>query len=252
MGRLNEKVVVVTGASSGIAKTTSAMISKEGGKLILVDKNNDEGEATLELVRQSGSEAIFVHADITDEVQVRELFDKTISHFGKVDIIFNSAGVWSPDKDGKIIHLEQDVWDLILDVNLRGTYLMCKYAIPHLIDSAKGSIINVASQAAIRAQKGSGAAYTASKGGVLSMSRLLAAELAKKNVRVNTISPGYISTPINKEALEKNKVTTPLGRNGIPEDIGHAVVYLASDESSFVTGTNIAIDGGLSAELANS
>lgn len=249
MGRLDGKVMLVTGAGSGIGRASAIIAAREGARLVLADIVEEPGEKTRLAIEEEGGHATFVRTDVTDEDSVRALLVEAHAAYGDVTTLFACAGLWRPAKDGRITDLEVDAWNEILDVNLKGTFLIAKYTIPQMLSAGGGSIITVASDAALRAQRGVGSAYTASKGGVLALSRLLGLELARKSIRVNAVCPGPIRTELTADVQDRYDVSTPVGRTGRPEDIAWAVTYLASDESSFVTGTSFVVDGGLDALL---
>lgn len=250
MGRLDDNVMIITGAASGIGSRCAAMAAAEGASMVLADLAEEAGQQTRERIQEAGGTATFVPTDIADETAVAALVATAAETYGRVSSLFNCAGVWRPAVDNRIVRLELDAWLSVLEVNLTGTFLTCKHAIPEMIKSGGGSIVNVASVAAMRGQRGVGSAYTASKGGVLAMSRLLACELAAKQIRVNCICPGPIRTELTAELQDRYEVTTPLGRTGLPDDIANALIYLSSTESGFVTGATLPVDGGLTALLA--
>lgn len=250
MHRLKDQVMIITGAASGIGSRCAAMAAAEGAAVVLVDRAAEAGASVRADIERADGRATFVAADITDEDAVAQVVSTTVAIYGGVTSVFNCAGVWRPEVDNRVTQLDRDAWLSILDVNLTGTFLMCKHAIAEMLTSSGGSIVNVASAAATHGQRGVGAAYTASKGGVLSMSRLLACDLASRQIRVNCICPGPIRTELTAELQDRYEVSTPIGRTGLPEDIGHALVFLSSSEAAFVTGTALAVDGGVSAQLA--
>lgn len=249
MGRLDGKVMLVTGAGSGIGRVSAIIAAREGARLVLADIVEEPGEKTRLAIEEEGGHATFVRTDVTDEGSVRALLSAARAAYGDVTTLFACAGLWRPAIDGRITDLDVDAWNEILDVNLKGTFLIAKHTIPQMLSAGGGSIITVASDAALRAQRGVGSAYTASKGGVLALSRLLGLELARKSIRVNAVCPGPIRTELTADLQDRYDVSTPVGRTGRPEDIAWAVTYLASDESSFVTGTSFVVDGGLDALL---
>lgn len=249
MGRLTDQVVVVTGAASGIGREVAIMAAEEGASVVLADIS-DAARGTLEAIEEAGGSALYHFTNITDEGSVKDLTRAARDHFGPISGVVNAAGVWFHESDRRITDLDIAAWNATLAVNLTGTYLIAKYCIPQMRDAGGGSIVNIASVAASRAQLGVGSAYTASKGGVLALSRLLAVELAPKNVRVNCISPGPIRTELTADLQDQYSVTTPLGRTGRPRDIAVAAIYFLSTESGFVTGLDHPVDGGISAKLS--
>lgn len=250
--RLQDKVAVITGASSGIGRATALLFAKEGAKVVLVDINDAGGQETLDMVTAAGGEAIYIHADQSKAAEVEGMIAATEGKFGRLDILFNNAGI-SHAADDNAVNTSEEVWDLTFDVNVKGVFLCCKYGIPALRRAGGGSIINTASFVAILGAATPQLAYTASKGAVLSMTRELATIHARENIRVNALCPGplrtellmkYLNTP---EKKNRRLVHVPMGRFGEAAEIAQAVLYLASDESSFVTGTSFMVDGGITA-----
>jgi NAD(P)-dependent dehydrogenase (short-subunit alcohol dehydrogenase family) len=240
MGRLDGKVCVVTGAAGGIGAATVAAFQREGAKVVGVDlAENAPGDLSLQ-------------ADITHEGQVVDVYERTKEVFGRIDVLFNNAGI-SPDDDASVLDTELDAWQRVQDVNLKSVFLCCKHGIPHLLDGGGGSVINTASFVAVLGAATSQISYTASKGAVLAMTRELGVEFARRGVRVNALCPGPIATPLlmdlfakDPEKAARRMVHIPMGRFGEPEEIAQAVLFLASDESSFVTASTFLVDGGIS------
>ncbi len=240
MGRLDGKVCVITGAASGIGATSARLFGAEGARVAGVDVATEaEGELAIE-------------ADVTDEDQVREMYDRVRREFGHIDVLFNNAGISPPD-DGSVLDTSLEAWQRVQDVNLRSVFLCCKHGIPHLLDGGGGSVINTASFVATMGSAVSQISYTASKGGVLSLSRELGVEFARRGVRVNALCPGPVSTPLLRDLFAKDPqkgarrlVHLPMGRFAEPEEIAQAAAFLASDESSYVTASAFLADGGLS------
>jgi len=240
MGRLDGKVCVVTGAAGGIGAATVEAFQREGAKVVGVDlAENAPGDLSLQ-------------ADITHEGQVVDIYERTKETFGRVDVLFNNAGI-SPNDDASVLDTDLDAWQRVQRVNLESVFLCCKHGIPHLVDGGGGSVINTASFVAVLGAATSQISYTASKGAVLAMSREMGVEFARQGVRVNAICPGPIATPMLMELFAKDPakaarrmVHIPMGRFGEPEEIANAVVFLASDESSFVTASTFLVDGGIS------
>lgn len=246
-GRLEGRVAVVTGAGSGIGLATVRRFHAEGARVVCVDIAAEQGKAAADEV---GGE--FVGCDVADEAQVRELFDGVADRYGRVDIAFNNAGISPPDDDS-ILSTGLDAWERVLRVNTTSVYLCCKYAIPHMRRQGKGSIINTASFVALMGAATSQIAYTASKGGVLAMTRELGVQFAREGIRVNALCPGPVNTPLLRELFAKDPeraarrlVHIPLGRFAEAEEIAAAVAFLASDDSSFVNATDFLVDGGIS------
>jgi NAD(P)-dependent dehydrogenase (short-subunit alcohol dehydrogenase family) len=242
-GRLQGRVCVVTGACGGIGAATVERFQREGATVVGVDLNADSpGDLTLQ-------------ADVTSEDQVREAFARVRGEYGRIDVIFNNAGI-SPGDDGSVIETTLEAWERVQDVNLRSVFLCCKHGIPHLLENdgpLRGSVINTASFVAVMGAATSQISYTASKGGVLAMSRELGVEFARRGVRVNALCPGPVDTPLlqelyasDPEQAARRLVHVPMGRFARAEEIANGALFLASDESSFVTASTFLVDGGLS------
>ena len=249
MGRLDGKVAVITGAAGGIGREAALLFSAEGAQVCVADVLDEQGEATASECR----EAFFAHVDVTDPESVREMFDETKERYGGIDILYNNAGIMPPD-DASILETELETWERVHQVNTRGVYLCCKHGIPHLLERGGGSVINVASFVALLGAATSQIAYTASKGAVLSMTRELAVEFARRGVRVNAICPGPVETPLlmrlfesDPAAYERRRVHIPMGRLAQPREIAQGALFLASDDASFVTGSTFVVDGGITA-----
>ncbi|MFT5196467.1 MAG: NAD(P)-dependent dehydrogenase (short-subunit alcohol dehydrogenase family) [Candidatus Promineifilaceae bacterium] len=250
--RLENKVAIITGASSGIGRETAILFAKEGAKVVCVDINDAGGQETLDMINQAGGTAIYVHADQSKAAEVEAMIAKTEESYGRVDVLFNNAGI-SHAADDDAMNTTEEVWDMTFDINVKGVFLCCKYGIPALRRAGGGSIINTASFVAHLGAATPQLAYTASKGAVLSMTRELATIHARENIRVNALCPGPLRTELLMKYLDtpekKNRrlVHVPMGRFGEAEEIAKAVLYLASDDSSFVTGTSFMVDGGITA-----
>jgi NAD(P)-dependent dehydrogenase (short-subunit alcohol dehydrogenase family) len=240
MGRLDGKVCVITGAASGIGAETARLFMAEGATVVGVDLSEDsEGQ-------------LAVAADVTDEEQVRGMYARAREEFGRIDVLFNNAGI-SPNDDASILDTEFEAWQRVQDVNLKSVFLCCKYGIPHLLDAGGGSVINVASFVAVMGAATSQISYTASKGGVLAMTREMGVEFARKGVRVNALCPGPVNTPLLQELFAKDPekaarrlVHLPMGRFAEAREIAQGALFLASDESSYMTASTFLVDGGLS------
>ena len=238
-GRLQDKVCVITGAASGIGAESARLFADEGARVVGVDvAEGPEGE--LPLV-----------ADVTDERQVREMYERATAEFGRIDVLFNNAGI-NPDDDRSTLETELDVWQRVQDANLRSVLLCCKHGIPHLLRAGGGSVINTASFVAVIGAAVSQASYTASKGAVLALSRELGVEFAHRGVRVNALCPGPVNTPLlealfaaDPEEAARRLMHIPMGRFGEVREVAQAALFLAADESSFVTASTFLVDGGL-------
>ena len=247
MKRLEGRVAVITGAGSGIGYATAKRFADEGAKVVVVDMNAETGNAVAKEVG-----GIFISADVTNEEQVQAMYKTAFDTYGRIDIAFNNAGISPPDDDS-ILTTGIDAWRRVQEVNLTSVYLCCKYVLPYMQKGGKGSIINTASFVATMGAATSQISYTASKGGVLAMSRELGVQFAREGIRVNALSPGPVNTPLLQELFAKDKeraarrlVHIPMGRFANPEEIAAAVAFLASDDSSFITSSNFLVDGGIS------
>jgi NAD(P)-dependent dehydrogenase (short-subunit alcohol dehydrogenase family) len=245
--RLEGRVAVVTGGASGIGLASVRRFAAEGAKVVIGDLDPDTGKAAADEVG-----GLFVGVDVTDEAQVENLFRQAKQTYGSVDIAFNNAGI-APVEDGSILETGIDAWRKVQEVNLTGVYYCCKHAIPYMLEQGKGSIINTASFVAVMGAATSQISYSASKGGVLAMSRELGVEFARQGVRVNALCPGPVNTPLLKELFAKDPeraqrrlVHVPMGRFGEPEELAAAVTFLASDDASFITANTFLVDGGIS------
>ena len=247
MKRLEGRVAVITGAGSGIGYATAKRFADEGAKVVVVEMNPETGNAVAKEVG-----GIFVAADVTNEEQVQAMYKTAFDTYGRIDIAFNNAGISPPDDDS-ILTTGIDAWRRVQEVNLTSVYLCCKYVLPYMQKGGKGSIINTASFVATMGAATSQISYTASKGGVLAMSRELGVQFAREGIRVNALSPGPVNTPLLQELFAKDQeraarrlVHIPMGRFAQPEEIAAAVAFLASDDSSFITSSNFLVDGGIS------
>ncbi len=246
-GRLEGKVAVITGGCSGIGLATVRRFHEEGAMVVVGDLDDPRGKALGEELGVT-----FVHTDVTNKGDVDRLFRAAKDSHGSVDIAFNNAGI-SPPEDDSILDTDLDAWRKVQEVNLTSVYLCCKAALPHMLEQGKGSIINTASFVAVMGAATSQISYSASKGGVLSMTRELGVQFARQGVRVNALCPGPVNTPLLQELFAKDEeraarrlVHIPMGRFGEPEEMANAVLFLASDESSFITASTFLVDGGIS------
>jgi NAD(P)-dependent dehydrogenase (short-subunit alcohol dehydrogenase family) len=249
--RLEDKVTIITGAGGGMGRKAATMFAAEGARVVCVDVTEEMAESAAEDVRNAGGEATSVAADVSTEEEARRMVDHAITTFGRVDVLYNNAGIM-PAADHSVIDTDVETWDRVMAVNLRGVFLGCKYAIPKMVEQGSGSVINVASFVALLGCSVPQDAYTASKGAVLALTKSLAVQFAPHGVRTNSISPGPIETPLLMDWLVKDEeakrirlARNPTGRFGKPEEIVHAAIYLASDESRWTNGSNLVIDGGI-------
>ena len=251
MGRLDGKVTIITGAGSGMGRAAALLFAKEGARVVVSDIVVEGGEQTVSMIKGAGGEAIFVKTDISKAEDAKNMVKTTVNTYGKLDVLYNNAAIGEPAIETTVDCTEEN-WDKVQAVDLKGAWLAMKYAIPEMTKTGGGSIINVASQVATRGNVGL-TAYTAAKGGVLSLSRATAIEYADKNIRVNILEPGYIITPMAEglcgdPVMSKQVIDgTPQRRFGKPEEVAYAALFFASDESSHITGAELAIDGGITA-----
>jgi NAD(P)-dependent dehydrogenase (short-subunit alcohol dehydrogenase family) len=241
MGRLDGKVCVITGAASGIGATAADLFEREGATVVGVD------------LAAGAAGSLALRADVADEQAVEDMYARARDEYGRIDVLFNNAGI-SPDDDESALDTSLEAWQRVQDVNLKSVFLCCKHGIPHLLDAGGGSVINTASFVAVMGAAVSQSSYTASKGGVLALSRELGVELADRGVRVNALCPGPVNTPLLQELFAKDPeraakrlVHLPMGRFAEPEEIARGALFLASDDSTYVTASTFLVDGGLSA-----
>ncbi len=245
-GRLEGKVAVITGAASGIGRASAIRFAQEGAHVVVADLADEAGTAVAEEIG-----GLFVHAEVTEPASVDALYAAALERFGTLDICFNNAGISPPDDDS-ILETELEAWRRVQEVNLTSVYLCCRAAIPIMLSHGGGSIINTASFVALMGAATSQISYTASKGGVLSMSRELGVQFARQSIRVNALCPGPVNTPLLRELFAKDAeraarrlVHIPMGRFAEPEEIAAAACFLASDDASFITASTFLVDGGI-------
>jgi NAD(P)-dependent dehydrogenase (short-subunit alcohol dehydrogenase family) len=250
--RLTDKVALITGAGSGIGRVAAQLFAAEGAAVVVADVVADAAHHTVESITAAGGRATAVAVDVADEAQVAAMVGATVDTFGGLHVLFNNAGIF-PGDDGGVLDTPPETWDRVMQVNLKGVWLGCRAAVPAMTRSGGGSIVNVASFVALMGAATAQVAYTASKGGVLAFTRELAVEYARRGIRANAICPGPIDTPLLAELMsdparrQRRLVHIPMGRLGRPEEIARAALFLASDESSFVTGSALVVDGGITA-----
>jgi NAD(P)-dependent dehydrogenase (short-subunit alcohol dehydrogenase family) len=246
-GRLEGKVAVITGGASGIGRETAKRFAEEGARVCVADLADEPGKETAAEI-----DGLYIHSDVTNPDDVQGMYREASERFGGLDVLFNNAGISPPDDDS-ILETELEAWQRVQDVNLKSVFLCCKYGIPYLLERGGGSIINTASFVAVMGAAASQISYTASKGGVLAMSRELGVQFARQGVRVNALCPGPVNTPLlqelfakDPEKAERRLVHLPMGRFAEATEIANGALFLASDESSYVTASTFLVDGGLS------
>lgn len=249
--KLAGKVAIITGGNSGIGRATALLFAKEGARVVVAGRNAERGWQVVREITSQGGDAIFVKTDVSKSSEVRAMVEKTLEKYGRVDILFNNAAL-SPV--GTVLTTSEKVWREVIDTNINGTFLCTRYVLPHMIKQKGGAIINTGSINSVMAMKDE-AAYDASKGGVLMLTRATAIDFAKDNIRVNCILPGAIETPMMRDILRQAADPKEaeaelvrkhaLGRIGDPVEVAKVALFLASDDSSFVTGSGVAVDGGM-------
>lgn len=250
--RLSNKVTLITGAGNGIGREAALLFAQEGARVVVADVFDEGGKQTVQEIEAQGGEALFVHADVSKAADAEAMVNVAEQTYGALHVIFNNAGIFPP-ADNSVIDTDEDTWDLVMRVNLKGVFLGCKYAIPALLRAGGGSVINVASFVALVGAATPQIAYTASKGGVLSMTREIAIEFARRGIRANALCPGPVDTQLLQELLsdpvrrQRRLVHIPPGRLAQAREIANAALFLASDESSYVNGATFTVDGGLTA-----
>lgn len=251
--RLKDKVCIITGAGGGMGLVAAQKFAAEGAKVAVFERDELAGQTATNDIVHNGGEAKFFQVDISNEQQVKQAVAQTVETFGKIDVLYNNAGVM-PSADNSVVNTSEEVWDLVMNINVKGIFFMTKYVIPEMEKNESGSIINIASFVAEMGCSVPQDAYTASKGAVVSLTKSLAIQFRPKGIRTNAISPGPIETPllmewlVSDEAAKKERLDRqPTGRFGKPEDIVNCALYLASDESGWTNGANINVDGGITA-----
>jgi 3-oxoacyl-[acyl-carrier protein] reductase len=242
--RLENKVVIITGAGSGIGKETALLFEKEGAKVVVADMNEKAGEETVAEIKKTG-EGFFVKLDVSNREQSKQMVKTTLEKYGRIDVLINNAGIV---QDAFLSKMTEEQWDKVIDVNLKGVFNCTQAVVEVMMNQGNGVIINTSSIVGLNGNVGQ-VNYAATKAGLIGMTKTLAKELGKKGIRVNAVAPGFIATPMTsnvpEKILEMMKEKTPLRRLGVPKDIANAYLYLASDEANFVNGAVLCVDGGL-------
>ena len=249
--RLQDKVAVITGAGGGMGRTAAQMFATEGARVVVAEFSEAAGRETVRLVEEAGGHATFVKTDVSKEADAKGMVEHAVATYGRVDVLYNNAGVM-PEADHSVIDTSVEAWDQVMAVNVRGTFLGCKYAIPKMVEQGSGSVINISSFVAILGCSNPQDAYTASKGAVLALTKSLAVQFGPRGVRSNAICPGPVETPLLMDWLVKDEeakrirlARNPTGRFGKPEEIVYMAMYLASDESRWTNGASMVVDGGI-------
>ena len=251
-GRLKDKVALITGAGGGIGRAAAHAFCREGACVIAVDANEQAGRATVDEIVGRGGVAQYTRADVAKAADVQAMIAAAERTFGALHVLFNNAGIF-PDADGSVVDTEEAVFDQVIAVNLKGVFLGCKYGVPALLRAGSGSIINTASFVAVMGSATAQSAYTASKGGVLALTREIAIEFARRGIRANALCPGPVNTPLlqallaDPAARSRRLVHLPMGRLAEADEVANAALFLASDESSYVNGATFLVDGGTTA-----
>jgi NAD(P)-dependent dehydrogenase (short-subunit alcohol dehydrogenase family) len=251
-GRLDGKVALITGSGSGMGRSAAELFAREGAQVVVTDVVEDAGNATVEAVRAGGGEATYVRADVSRWADCEAMVQCAMDTYGGLHVLYNNAGIF-PGDDGGVLDTPESTWETVMQINLKGVWLGCRAGIPAMIASGGGSIVNVASFVALVGAATAQIAYTASKGGVLSMTREIAVEYARQGIRANALCPGPIETPLLAELLSdparraRRMVHIPMGRLGRAEELAKAALFLASDDASFMTGASLVVDGGITA-----
>lgn len=243
--RVKDKVVIITGGGSGIGKETGLLFAKEGAKVVVADVNEKAGLETVDTIKNAGGEAIFAKLDVSNREQIKQVVKDTIAKYGRIDVLINNAGII---QDALVIKMTEDQWDKVININLKGPFNCIQAVAEQMIAQGSGVILNISSIVALYGNVGQ-TNYAATKAGLVGMTKTLAKELGKKGIRVNAIAPGFIYTPMTatvpEKILDMMKEKTPLKRLGTPEDIANTLLFLSSDEASFINGAVISVDGGL-------
>jgi 3-oxoacyl-[acyl-carrier protein] reductase len=243
--RVKDKVVIITGSGGGIGKETALLFAKEGAKVVVADVNEKGGTETVENIKKAGGEAFFAKLDVSSRDQIKQVVKETIAKYGKIDVLINNAGII---QDALVVKMTEEQWDKVININLKGPFNCIQAVVGQMINQGSGVIINISSIVALYGNVGQ-TNYAATKAGLIGMTKTLAKELGKKGIRVNAVAPGFIYTPMTasvpEKILEMMKEKTPLRRLGKPEDVANTLLFLSSDEASFINGAVISVDGGL-------
>ena len=252
MARLDGKVALITGAGSGMGRAAAELFAREGARVVITDVVDDAGAGAVQAIQEAGGQATYVRADVSQWDDCVAMVRATMDAYGALHVLYNNAGVFPAD-DGGVLDTSESTWERVMDVNLKGVWLGCKAGLPAMLESGGGAIVNVASFVALMGAATAQIAYTASKGGVLAMTRELAVEYARQGIRANALCPGPIETPLLEELLSdparraRRMVHIPMGRLGRAEELAKAALFLASDDASFMTGAALVVDGGITA-----
>ncbi|VVB54210.1 L-rhamnose 1-dehydrogenase (NADP(+)) [uncultured archaeon] len=243
--RVKDKVVIITGSGSGIGKETGILFAKEGAKVVIADVNEKSGAETVESIKNAGGEAFFARLDVSNREQAKQVVKETIAKYGRLDVLINNAGII---QDALVVKMTEEQWDKVININLKGPFNCIQAVVGQMISQGSGVILNISSIVALYGNVGQ-TNYAATKAGLVGMTKTLAKELGKKGIRVNAVAPGFIYTPMTatvpEKILEMMKEKTPLKRLGTPADVASTLLFLASDEASFINGAVISVDGGL-------
>lgn len=252
MERLTNKVAVITGAGSGIGRESALLFAREGARVVVAEVNDTAGRKVVDEIAEASGQSVFIHADVSVARDAEAMVDAAETTWGRLDVLFNNAGIF-PSQDGSVLETDEKTWDLVMRVNLKGVFFGCKYAIPAMLRGGGGSIVNTSSFVALVGAATPQIAYTASKGGVLAMTREIAIEFARQGIRANALCPGPVDTPLLAELFsdparrQRRMVHIPPGRLAQASEIAQAALFLASDESSYVNGATFTVDGGITA-----
>ena len=243
--RVKDKVVIITGGGSGIGRETGILFAREGAKVVVADVNEKAGAETVDTIKKAGGEAFFARLDVSNREQTKQVVKDTIAKYGRLDVLINNAGII---QDALLVKMTEEQWDKVININLKGPFNCIQAVVEQMITQGSGVILNISSIVALYGNVGQ-TNYAATKAGLVGMTKTLAKELGKKGIRVNAVAPGFIFTPMTaampEKILEIMKEKTPLKRLGTPMDIANTLLFLSSDESSFINGAVISVDGGL-------